>query len=219
MNGLSEAEVESIIETVNERAQEIRSLMITLASIVALLMPGLEAVGILDFTPYGQGDDEWVTDDDWEMGDDFTCGDGSVIEASLVNDGYKNCRDGSDEPEDDDPDDEPDNGTQDCEPEMYDAYFEYYNTTITFHWDADLSCDDAPRDLTVIWTVYENSTGNWTGIQPELTYETYYQNWDYMNVSAEGLPSGKYDMFATFELDDEYSQAVNWYAIEVCDDC
>ena len=73
MSRLSDEQVESIIETVNERAQEIRSLMITLASIIALLMPGLEAVGILDFTPYGEGDDEWITDDDWEMGDDFTC--------------------------------------------------------------------------------------------------------------------------------------------------
>ena len=64
MSRLSDEQVESIIETVNERAQEIRSLMITLASIIALLMPGLEAVGILDFTPYGEGDDEWITDDD-----------------------------------------------------------------------------------------------------------------------------------------------------------
>ena len=68
MSRLSDEQVESIIETVNERAQEIRSLMITLASIIALLMPGLEAVGILDFTPYGEGDDEWITDDDCEMG-------------------------------------------------------------------------------------------------------------------------------------------------------
>ena len=87
---LSAEEAESIIETVNERAQELRSLMITLASIIALVMPGMEAVGILDLTPYGDGDDEWVTDDDWEMGDDFECGDGSIIQASLVDDGYKN---------------------------------------------------------------------------------------------------------------------------------
>ena len=275
---LTAEEAESIIETINDRAQEIRSLMITIASIIALVMPGMEAVGILDFTPYGEGDDEWITDDDWELGDDFECGDGSVIEASLVNDGYKNCRDGSDEPEDEEEDceetdscEEPDiiygctdedalnydeeaweddgscefeeeeetwgctddtatnydpyadndDGSceyregQPCDPEMYDAYFEYNNTTITFHWDADLICDNEPHNLTVIWTIYENETGNWTKLQPELTYETYYQDWDYVNVSATGLERGKYDIFGTFEIHGEYSRAVDWYGVEI----
>jgi len=274
---LTAEEAESIIETINDRAQELRSLIITLASIIAIVMPGMEAVGILDLTPYGDGDDEWVTDDDWEMGDDFTCGDGSVIQNSLVNDGYKNCRDGSDEPDDNsftngnndtvivrpegctDPDalnydseaeeddgsceyeEEPeetygctddtatnydpyadyDDGSceyregQPCDPEMYDAYFEYNNTTITFIWDADLACDNEPHNLTVIWTVYENESGNWTKIQPELTYETYYQDWDYVNVSAGGLVKGKYDIHATFEIHGDYTRAVDWYAVDV----
>ena len=277
---LTAEEAESIIETINDRAQEIRSLMITIASIVALVMPGVEAVGILDFTPYGQGDDEWITDDDWELGDDFECGDGSVIEASLVNDGYKNCRDGSDEPEADeeedceetdtceepeivygctDPDalnydedaweddgsceyeEEPeerggcmdpeatnydayadyDDGSceyregQPCDPEMYDAYWEYENESFTFHWDADLICDNEPHNLTVIWTIYDNETGEFTGFQNELTYETYYQDWDYVNLTECCVASGKYDIFATFEIHGDYSKAVDWFGIEV----
>ena len=267
---LTAEEAESIIETINDRAQEIRSLMITIASIVALVMPGMEAVGILDFTPYGQGDDEWITDDDWELGDDFECGDGSVIEASLVDDGYKNCRDGSDEPEvDDDLDGEvirgctdpdalnydedaiEDDGScefeedeeyggctdpdainydpyadyddgsceyregQPCDPEMYDAYWEYENESFTFYWDADLICDNEPHNLTVIWTIYENETGNWTGFQNELTYETYYQDYDYVNLTECCVVSGKYDIFATFEIHGDYSKAVDWFGIEV----
>tara|TARA_Y100000361_G_C11157074_1_gene344833 strand:- start:356 stop:1177 length:822 start_codon:yes stop_codon:yes gene_type:complete len=267
---LTAEEAESIIETINDRAQEIRSLMITIASIVALVMPGMEAVGILDFTPYGQGDDEWITDDDWELGDDFECGDGSVIEASLVDDGYKNCRDGSDEPEvDDDLDGEvirgctdpdalnydedaiEDDGScefeedeeyggctdpdainydpyadyddgsceyregQPCDPEMYDAYWEYENESFTFYWDADLICDNEPHNLTVIWTIYENETGNWTGFQNEITYETYYQDYDYVNLTECCIGVGKYDIFATFEIHGDYSKAVDWYGIEV----
>lgn len=96
---LTKEEADSIIEVVNERATELRQLIITIASIIALVLPAAEGIGLVDFTPYGEGDDEWVIDEDWEMGDDFVCGDGSVIEYSLVDDGYKNCRDGSDEPE------------------------------------------------------------------------------------------------------------------------
>ena len=100
---LSREEAESIIETINERAQEIRELIITIGSILALLLPAVEMLGVLDLTPYGKGDDEWIGDDDWEWGDDFTCGDGSTVQSSLVNDGYKNCRDGSDEPTEPEP--------------------------------------------------------------------------------------------------------------------
>lgn len=278
---LSQEEADSIIEVVNERATELRQLIITIASIIALVLPAAEGLGIVDFTPMGNGDDEWIGDDDWEWDDDFTCGDGSTIEASLVDDGYKNCRDGSDEPEDieedceetdncEEPDiiygctdedalnydeeaweddgscefeEEPeekggctdseaenydpyadyDDGSceyregQPCNPEMYDAYFEYNNTTITFIWDADLACDNEPHNLTVYWTIYENESGNWTKIQPELTYETYYQDWDYVNVSASGLPRGKYDIFATFEIHGDYTRAVDWYGVEIID--
>lgn len=100
---MSQEEADSIIEVINLRAQEMRELIITIGSILALLLPAVEMVGLLDVTPYGQGDDEWIGDDDWEWGDDFTCGDGSTIQASLVNDGYKNCRDGSDEPPEPEP--------------------------------------------------------------------------------------------------------------------
>ena len=96
---MTQEEAESIIDTINDRAQEVRSLIITIGSILALLMPAVEMVGILDLTPYGEGDDEWIGDSDWEWGDDFTCGDGTRIEAGAVDDGYKNCRDGSDEPD------------------------------------------------------------------------------------------------------------------------
>jgi len=233
---MTEDEEDSIIDTINDRAQEIRSLMITLASIIALIMPGLEAVGILDFTPFGEGDDEWIGDNDWEWGDDFTCGDGSTIQASLVDDGYKNCRDGSDEP-DDPPPSPPQNNTtvvippdnnnttnqttnetieEDCAPQMWDAFYGYNNTTneMTVYWDADLTCDDAPHNLTVIWTFYDNDTGNWSGIQESLTYETYYENWDYVNLTI-AVPEGRYDIFSTFGFNDNYTRGTDWYAIEV----
>ena len=279
---LSQEEADSIIEVVNERAMELRQLIITIASIIALILPAAEGLGIVDFTPMGNGDDEWIGDDDWEWGDDFTCGDGSTIEASLVDDGYKNCRDGSDEPEDDEEDcvetdtcEEPDiiygctdedalNYDEDaweddgsceyeeepeetwgctdpaarnydryadnddgsceyeeqgepCDPEMYDAYWEYgeENETFIFHWDADLACQNEPHNLTVIWTIYDNETGNFTGFQNELTYETYYQDWDYVNLTECCVASGKYDIFATFEFKGEYSQAGGWYGVEV----
>ena len=57
-------DVDSIIDTINERAVELRSLIITIGSIIALLMPAVEMIGVIDFTPYGEGDDEWITDDD-----------------------------------------------------------------------------------------------------------------------------------------------------------
>jgi hypothetical protein len=234
---LSQEEADSIIDTINDRAQEVRQLIITVASILALLMPGVEMLGIIDLTPYGEGDDEWVTDDTWEWDDDFICGDGNTIQASLVDDGYKNCRDGSDEP-DDPPPPPPENNTtviippnnnnttnqttnetieEDCAPQMWDAFYDYNNETsnITFHWDADLTCDDASHNLTVIWTVYENETGNWTGIQPELTYETRYQDWDYVNITVGNLSEGKYDIFATFQFNDNYTRAIDWYAVEL----
>ena len=340
---LTQEEVDSVIDTINDRAIEIRSLIVTIGSIVALLMPAVEIVGLIDFTPYGEGDNEWIIDDDWEMGEDFTCGDGSVIEYSLFDDGYKNCRDGSDEPdepiithpsnnnttviiepiygcmddealnfddeatdEDDsceypvygctDPDAEnynetsdtedgsceyeeevikgctdPDaenydetadtedgsceyyepiegctdptalnyNGTaesddgsceyeepveEDCVPEMYDAWWQYNSTndTIRFEWDADLSCSDKSHNLTVFWTIYENETGNqtgnWTGLQAVLTYETYYQDWDYVNMTLTNLTDGRYDIFATFSIkqngEERYSRAGDWY--DVC---
>tara|TARA_R110000751_G_scaffold109345_11_gene206469 strand:- start:2969 stop:3685 length:717 start_codon:yes stop_codon:yes gene_type:complete len=237
---LSEEEAESIIETINDRAQELRSLIITLASIIAIMMPAMEAIGVLDLTPYGEGDDEWVTDDGWEVGSDFECGDGSIIQASLFNDGYKNCRDGSDEP------DEPvvippsENNTtvvippntnnttnettnetieEDCLPSMYDAFYGYNNTTdeMTIYWDADLSCDDAPHNLTVIWTIYHNETGNWTGVQEQLDYETRYQDWDYVNLTVGNVSTGKYDIFGTFQFNDNYIRAIDWLGVEVND--
>lgn len=334
---LTQAEADSIIDTINERATEVRSLIITIASILALLMPAVEMVGVIDFTPYGDGDDEWIGDSDWEWGDDFYCEDGTRIEANMVNDGYKNCRDGSDEDdsldtnpditnptiygcmdedalnfnddatdEDDsceypvygctdseaenydeeadtedgsceyeeevikgctdsdaenyDEEAEADDGSceyyepiegctdstalnynetaeiddgsceyeepveENCVPEMYDAWWQYNTTndTIRFEWDADLSCRDKSHNLTVIWTIYENETGNetgnWTGLQDGLTYETYYQDWDYVNMSLTNLTDGKYDIFATFSIkqngEDKYSRAVDWY--DVC---
>jgi len=270
-------EADSIIDTINERATEVRSLIITIGSILALLMPAVEMIGIIDFTPYGEGDDEWIGDDDWEWGDDFYCvGDNTRIEASMVNDGYKNCRDGSDEDEslpsnpdvtnptiygctdeaalnyddeatdDDDscsypaygctdPDAENydeeaevDNGSceyeepmeQECIPEMYDAWWLYNESydIIYVEWDADLSCSDRSHNLTVYWTIYENETGNWTGLQEVLTYETYYQDWDYVNLTLTNLTDGRYDIFATFSItqngEDRYSRATDWY--DVC---
>tara|TARA_R110002020_G_scaffold3967_3_gene17427 strand:+ start:72 stop:1082 length:1011 start_codon:yes stop_codon:yes gene_type:complete len=331
---LTQEEADSIIDTINERATEVRSLIITIGSILALLMPAVEMIGIIDFTPYGEGDDEWIGDDDWEWGDDFYCvGDNTRIEASMVNDGYKNCRDGSDEDEslpsnpdvtnptiygctdeaalnyddeatdDDDscsypaygctdpdaenydeeadtedgsceyeeevikgctdsdaenydeeaeaddgsceyyepiegctdPDAENydegaevDNGSceyeepveQECIPEMYDAWWLYNESydIIYIEWDADLSCSDRSHNLTVYWTIYENETGNWTGLQEVLTYETYYQDWDYVNLTLTNLTDGRYDIFATFSIkqngEDRYSRAVDWY--DVC---
>ena len=238
---LSQEEADSIIDTINDRAQEVRALIITIGSILALLMPAVEMLGILDITPYGQGDDEWITDSDWEWGDDFECGDGSRIEAALVDDGYKNCRDGSDEP-DDPPPPPPQNNTtviippdnnnttnnttdnntsnetieEDCAPQMWDAFHQYDNNTgnITLYWDADLTCDDAPHNLTVIWTFYDNDTGNWSGIQEEHTYETYFQDWDYVNLTIQA-PAGRYDIFSTFQFDDEYSRGTDWFNVEL----
>ena len=279
---LTQEEADSIIETINERATEVRQLIITIGSILALLMPAVEMVGILDLTPYGQGDDEWITDSDWEWGDDFECGDGSRIEAALVNDGYKNCRDGSDEPDDPivipennttvivrtegctDPDalnydseaeeddgsceyeQEPeetwgctdenatnydpyadhDNGSceyeepveEDCSASMWDAYYIYDNETgnMTLHWDADLTCDDDSHNLTVIWTFYYNNTtetGEWAGIQELLTYETYFQDWDYVNLTIPDVSAGRYDIFSTFELGGEYTRGTDWYDV------
>jgi hypothetical protein len=234
---LSQEEADSIIETINERATEVRQLIITIGSILALLMPAVEMFGVIDLTPYGEGDDEWIGDDDWEWGDDFTCGDGTRIEASAVDDGYKNCRDGSDEP-DDPPPTPPENNTtvvippdnnnttdnstnnetieDDCYPMMWDAYYEYNNETdnITIHWDADLSCDDAPHNLTLIWTFYHNDTGNWSGIQEEHTYETYYQDWDYVNITF-AVPEGRYDIFSTFRFNDEYTIGTDWFDVEL----
>lgn len=234
MSPLTQEEADSIIETINERATEVRQLIITIGSILALLMPAVEMVGILDITPYGQGDDEWIGDEDWEWGDDFTCGDGTRIEASAVDDGYKNCRDGSDEP-DDPPPSPPQNNTtvvippdnnnttnqttnetieEDCSPQMWDAFHQYNNTTgnITIHWDADLTCDDAPHNLTLIWTFYDNDTGNWSGIQEEHTYETYYQDWDYVNITF-AVPEGRYDIFSTFRFNDNYTIGTDWFDV------
>jgi len=230
---LTQEEADSIIETVNERAQELRSLMITLASIIALIMPGMEAVGILDLTPYGDGDDEWVTDDDWEMGDDFECGDGSIIQASLVNDGYKNCRDGSDEP--DEPNvNQPTNNTtvivnpptnntnnetveHDCMAMMYDAYILDYNrTNLTITWDADISCENEVFNLTVYWTVYENATGNFTS-QKHTVYETQGSAWDYINITLENVTNGVYDIHSTFGLGGKYTRGIDWYGVELLD--
>ena len=327
---LSQEEADSIIDTINDRATEIRSLIITIGSIIAILMPAVEMIGIIDFTPYGEGDDEWIGDSDWEWGSDFYCeADNFRIESSMVNDGYKNCRDGSDEDEslptnpdviipivygctdaealnfdenadeddesciypvygctdiqavnyneeadtedgsceyeeevvkgctdsealnydeeaeaDDgsceyyepiegctDPDAlnyneeaEEDNGSceydepiEDCLPMMYDAFWEYNNSTdnLTITWDADLNCDDVPRNLTVIWTIYENETGNWTGLQEDITYETYHYDWDYMNLTLMGLPEGRYDIHSTFALEDNYYRGTDWYDVEI----
>ena len=232
---LTAEEVDTILDTINDRAQEVRALIITIGSILALLMPAVEMLGILDITPYGQGDDEWITDSDWEWGDDFTCGDGSRIEAGLVNDGYKNCRDGSDEPDEPAPEPPennttvvipPDNNTtnqttnetieEDCSPQMWNAYYDYDNNTgnITLHWDADLTCDDAPHNLTLIWTFYHNDSGNWSGIQEEHTYETYYQDWDYVNITF-AVPEGRYDIFSTFRFNDTYTIGTDWFDVEL----
>ena len=234
---MTQDEADSIIDTINDRALEIRTLMITIGSIIALLMPAVEMLGILDITPYGQGDDEWITDNDWEWGDDFECGDGSRIEAALVDDGYKNCRDGSDEPDEPAPPPPIDNNStvvepptnqtsnqttnetieEDCEPRMWDAFYDYNNTTdvMTVYWDADLTCEDAPHNLTVIWTVYYNATndtGEWAGIQEEMTYETYYQDWDYVNLSFTIQP-GRYDIFSTFKLGEDYTRGTDWFDV------
>ena len=288
MLSLEEAEkIEaSIIETINERATELRQLIITIGSIIAILMPAVEMVGILDLTPYGKGDDEWVGDEDWEWGDDFECGDGSTIQASLVNDGYRNCRDGSDEPEEEYEELDDENNTvilpnqgctdygglhydveaeehdgsceyggveaipgctdenatnynsgaeeddgsceygdeneipEDCYPDMWDAYYDYDNETenMTLIWDADLTCDDAPYNLTVIWTFYHNTTnetGEWAEIQESLTYETYHQDWDYVNLTISGVPAGRYDIFSTFGFNDEYSRGTDWFGVVI----
>ena len=280
MSPLTQDEADSIIETINARATEVRQLIITIGSILALLMPAVEMLGVIDLTPYGEGDDEWIGDDDWEWGDDFECGDGSIIQSSLVNDGYRNCRDGSDEPEEEaeeindnnsvvlpeqgctdphaenyDEDAEEDDGSceyggdeplygctdpdaenyeswaeeddgsceyenensipEDCRPDMWDAYYEYDGENMTINWDADLTCDNAPHNLTLIWTFYHNSTnetGNWTGIQEEYTYETYYQDWDYVNITI-AVPAGHYDIFGTFGFNDNYYRAVDWYDV------
>lgn len=236
---LTEEEMDTILDTINDRAQEVRALMITIGSILALLMPAVEMLGIIDLTPYGEGDDEWVTDDNWEWESDFTCGDGSRIEANLINDGYKNCRDGSDEPDEPAPEPPennttvvipPDNNTtnqttnetieEDCSPQMWNAYYDYNNETenITLYWDADLTCDDAPHNLTVIWTFYYNNTtetGEWAGIQESYTYETYYQDWDYVNITIESVPIENYDIFSTFEFDGEYSRGTDWYNVRL----
>jgi hypothetical protein len=280
-HALCEEDKDSIIETINERATEVRALMITIGSILALLMPAVEMIGILDITPYGAGDDEWITDENWEWESDFTCGDGSRIEAALVNDGYKNCRDGSDEPEEEvveenntvirppegctDPNAdnynesaeeedgsceyagnqtsygctdenasnydewaEEDDGLCEydatihtdcgCRAEMWDAFWVYDNQTdnMTLTWDADLTCN-VVHQLTVIWTFYYNNTtetGEWAGIQETMTYETTYQDWDYVNLTI-AVPEGRYDIFSTFELDDNYYRGTDWFDVVI----
>ena len=102
---------------------------------------------------------------------------------------------------------------------MYDAFYGYNNTTdeMTIYWDADLSCDDAPHNLTVIWTIYHNETGNWTGVQEQLDYETRYQDWDYVNLTVGNVSTGKYDIFGTFQFNDNYIRAIDWLGVEVND--
>jgi hypothetical protein len=109
---------------------------------------------------------------------------------------------------------------QECIPEMYDAWWLYNESydIIYIEWDADLSCSDRSHNLTVYWTIYDNETGNWTGLQEVLTYETYHQDWDYVNLTLTNLTDGRYDIFATFSIkqngEDRYSRAVDWY--DVC---
>tara|TARA_R110002096_G_scaffold12335_2_gene44519 strand:- start:18463 stop:19176 length:714 start_codon:yes stop_codon:yes gene_type:complete len=230
---LTKEEAESIIEVVNERATELRQLIITIVSIIAIILPAAEGMGLVDLTPYGEGDDEWVVDDNWEMGSDFTCGDGTTIQASLVDDGYKNCRDGSDEP-DAPPIPPPSNNNttviteppnnnntnnetieEDCIAKMYDAYILDHNgTNLTITWDADLSCEEEAYNLTVVWTVYYNATGNFTS-QNEVTYETQGSAWDYVNITLANVTNGVYDIHSTFILGDKYTRGTDWYAVEV----
>ena len=100
---------------------------------------------------------------------------------------------------------------------MYDAYHYYDGENMTIYWDADLTCDDAPHNLTVIWTFYHNNTnetGEWTGIQETLTYETYYENWDYVNLTV-AIPEGRYDIFSTCAFNDNYTRGTDWFDVMV----
>ena len=232
---LTKEEADSIIEVVNERATELRQLINTLASIIAIILPAAEGLGLVDLTPFGEGDDEWIIDDDWEMGEDFTCGDGSVIEYSLFDDGYKNCRDGSDEPDEpiiihpinnnttvviEPPNNNTNNETveEDCAAIMYDAYILDHNgTNLTITWDADISCEEQPYNLTVVWTVYDNATGNFTE-QNEVTYETQGSAWDYVNITLVNVTEGVYDIHSTFGLGGEWTRGTDWYGMRVNND-
>ena len=48
-----------------------------------------------------------------------------------------------------------------------------------------------------------------------MTYETRFQDWDYVNLSIEGVAPARYDIFSTFGLDDNYYRGTDWFNVQV----
>lgn len=101
-------------------------------------------------------------------------------------------------------------------------YLDYDGNDLTITWDADLTCDDEPHYVTVIWIIWKNGTGEWTDLDPrgELRYLTYHQDVDYVDLTMVDFPPGRYDILVAFYFTDEgqseeYAGKIVWYDIRI----
>ena len=131
--------------------------------------------------------------------------------------------------------DSADHITQECMVVLYDSttnsypaspsmgqYLDYDGNDLTITWNADLTCDDEPHYVTVIWIIWKNGTGDWTDLDQrgELRYLTYHRNVDYVDLTMVDFTPGRYDILVAFYFTDEgqseeYAGEIVWYDIRI----